>query len=186
MINLEQIETKSIADGIPYVRKQTLALLIDLIKNNNIKSILEIGTGYGYSALGMSCCSTVNKIVTIEKNTDNYLIAKEFLKNTLIQCINTDAFVYEPQQQFDLIFIDGPKSHQEQLVEKYVKYLSKNGLIIIDNIYLKKFTQKTSLTKNQASLVKKIKQFHQWLISHKTFDVKIYDVDDGIAIVKTK
>jgi predicted O-methyltransferase YrrM len=161
MDKLALIKAKSIQDHIPYVRDKTLELIIDLINKNKVKSILEIGTAYGYSAYAMSKCKYVNKVITVEKNVENYRMAIDFLKDSKVNCINFDAFIYAPDLQFDLIFIDGPKSHQEQLVKKYMNYLSNNGFMIIDNIYLKKFEKLPLLSKNQRNLIRKVKQFKE-------------------------
>lgn len=181
---LTQIKQKSIQDKIPIVRDNTLGVINHLISNNGYSSILELGTAYGYSAYYFSLNKQVNKITTIEKDKQRYDIAREFLKtNEKIKLINDDVFLYKPKKQYDLIFVDGPKSHQEKLVDKYLQYLNKNGTMVIDNIYLKKFDDLASLTKNQKNLIIKIKKFREWLISQTKFKTKILDVDDGIAIV---
>jgi predicted O-methyltransferase YrrM len=132
----------------------------------------------------MSLCKSVHKVVTLEKNPNNWTIAKHFLNNVnKIELINTDAFLYTPHDIFDLILLDGPKSHQEELVKKYLDYLSPNGLIIVDNIYLKKITTKTNLNKNQQKLVVKLTNFKRWLIDNKTIQVEFIDVDDGVAFI---
>ena len=94
----------------------------------------------------------------------NYLKAKNFLAgNKKINLVNDDCFDFVPNKKYDLIFIDGPKSHQDQLFLKYSSYLEDNGFIIIDNIFLKKYSSIdfNSLTKNQQHLVKKVKEFQK-------------------------
>jgi predicted O-methyltransferase YrrM len=147
---------------IPHLRDNTLSYIQQYIDTHHVQNILEIGTAYGYSAYGMSLCKSVNMIITLEKNPENYLLAKKMLSNIPhIELNNVDAFVYQPNNIFDLILIDGPKSHQEQLVEHYLKYLNKNGTIIIDNIYLKKFSNKNVLTRNQQNILTKLESFRK-------------------------
>jgi predicted O-methyltransferase YrrM len=156
------IKNKSQVDKIPIVRSQTIELIIKLINQQQYQYILEIGTGYGYSASSMLICKSIKKIITIENNKFNFEIAQYFLKKTLkVTCLNLNAFDYEPQQKFDLIFIDGPKSHQEILVNKCIKYLNNDGCIIVDNIFLNKIRQKNILTKNQRTLLNKVDKFHK-------------------------
>jgi predicted O-methyltransferase YrrM len=51
-------------------------------------------------------------------------------------------------------------------------------------MFLKKFETKWILTKNQLALVKKVKQFNNWLQMNKKYRTKIIDIDDGLAEVK--
>jgi predicted O-methyltransferase YrrM len=37
-------------------------------------------------------------------------------------------------------------------------------------------------TKNQKALSNKVKQFHEWLIKQTWLNIKIINIDDGIAI----
>jgi predicted O-methyltransferase YrrM len=158
---LDEIKTSSEQQNIPIVRSKTIAYIQNLIKENGYKNVLEIGTAYGFSACAMTLCESITKIVTIEKNKNNFEIASNFLKhlNNII-CINADAFLYIPNQKFDLIFIDGPKSHQDILVRKYLNYLNDKGVMVIDNIFLLKFEKLPKLTKNQLHLVERVKEFH--------------------------
>jgi predicted O-methyltransferase YrrM len=157
---LETIKTKCLNDYIPIVIDKTLYLINSLINKNQYKSILEIGTAYGYSAYCFSLNKSIHNITSIEKNKTNYEMASSFLSNQRkIQLINANAFEHNVDETFDLIFIDGPKSHQQELVNKYYQCLNKDGVMIIDNIYLKKFINITNLTKNQKNLINKVNEF---------------------------
>ena len=165
-MTINELKAICINDSIPILRDKTLEYIINIIKENKIKSILEIGTAYGYSSFAFNQIDCVNEILSIEKNKDNYLKAKNFLAgNKKINLVNDDCFDFVPNKKYDLIFIDGPKSHQDQLFLKYSSYLEDNGFIIIDNIFLKKYSSIdfNSLTKNQQHLVKKVKEFQKWL-----------------------
>ena len=123
---------------IPIIREKTAQLIFDFIINKKYQSILEIGTAYGFSTLIWNQIDSIKLIVSVEKNFKNYTVASKFLTNKKkITLINDDAFNYLPNKNFDLIFIDGPKSHQDKLVEKYINYLNDNGIIVIDNLFLK-------------------------------------------------
>lgn len=181
-MNLKEI---CIKDNIPIVRDKTLELIKEIIIKNNYSSVFEIGSAYGYSAVCLSKIDCVSTIVSIEKNISNYKIAKQY-QNSKINFINGNAFDYEPEQKFDFIFIDGPKSHQEKLFDKYQKFLNSNGTIFIDNIYLKKFNNRECLTRNQKNLLNKVNKFREWLTNLKDFSVTIKDLEDGVAIVTKK
>ena len=188
-MTINELKAICINDSIPILRDKTLEYIINIIKENKIKSILEIGTAYGYSSFAFNQIDCVDEILSIEKNKDNYFKAKNFLAgNKKINLVNDDCFDFVPNKKYDLIFIDGPKSHQDQLFLKYSNYLEDNGFIIIDNIFLKKYSSIdfNSLTKNQQHLVKKVKEFQKWLENNNEWNIKILDIDDGVAICHKK
>lgn len=172
---------------IPIIREKTAQLIFDFIINKKYQSILEIGTAYGFSTLIWNQIDSIKLIVSVEKNFENYTVASKFLTNKKkITLINDDAFNYLPNKNFDLIFIDGPKSHQDKLVEKYINYLNDNGIIVIDNLFLKKYAniQFEKLTKNQKKLLIKVNNFRNWLQNNKiNFNFTLYDIDDGVGII---
>ena len=127
-MTINELKVICINDSIPILRDKTLEYIINIIKENKIKSILEIGTAYGYSSFAFNQIDCVDEILSIEKNKDNYLKAKNFLAgNKKINLVNDDCFNFVPNKKYDLIFIDGPKSRQDQLFLKYSSYLEDNG-----------------------------------------------------------
>ena len=51
---LDEIEQRSLEDGIPIIRKPTQALLKFFMEKERPETILEVGTAVGFSALLMS------------------------------------------------------------------------------------------------------------------------------------
>ncbi len=186
-MNLSELKSICKNDNIPIVRDGTILLINRIINQLKIKTILEIGTAYGYSSYAMSLNKSVRKIVTIEKNNLNFLKASFYLKDIKkIKIINGDAFKYQFFNKYDLIFIDGSKSHQDVLFNKLKKCLKRSGIIIIDNIFLKKFSTKKNLTRNQQKLIKKVEDFYKFLQNLKGWFVLIKDIEDGVAIISKK
>ncbi|MDR2654366.1 MAG: hypothetical protein LBB39_03585 [Mycoplasmataceae bacterium] len=183
---VQKIKDSSLKDNIPILRDNTAQTIINIIKDKRYHTYLEIGTAYGYSAALVRKESGIKEVVSIEKNESNFLKAKRFLDNEDVILVNMDAFLYTPSKTYDFILIDGPKSHQELLVSKYLAFLNKDGTMFIDNIFLKKFNEKQNLTKNQKNLVDRVNAFRKWLEQNKDFDCKIYDIDDGYAIITKK
>jgi len=182
---LSQIKKECIEHRIPIIRDKTLDLINKLIQTNQFKNILEVGTAYGYSAAAFSLNPSITSVTTLEKRDDNYLIAIRNLKDfNKIQVINVDANDYETHMLFDLIFIDGAKSHQEIIFNKYIKNLSNVGIMVIDNIFLKKFDDLPILNKRQLKLKQAVKNFYNFLIHQSNYQIEIIDIDDGIAIVR--
>ena len=127
----------------------------------------------------------------MEKNKFNFTFAFNWIKKFSFKKINPiliDAFDYKPNKIYDLIFIDGCKSNQEILFNKYKKYLSINGYIIIDNLFLKKIRNLPfyKRTKNQQKLIDKLDKFINFLENQIEFDFKLIDIDDGVGVLKLK
>ena len=59
MMTLNELKEDSIKNNIPIVKDQVLAKILDVIEKENIKSILEIGSATGYSAINFA---SLNKI----------------------------------------------------------------------------------------------------------------------------
>lgn len=185
---LKTLREICIKDNIPLVRKNTEEFIINFINSNNIQSILEIGTAYGYSCLSFYLNCKLEYIESLEKNPNNYQFAKKYIDELNLQnikIINTDAFEYHPSQNFDLIFIDGPKGRQIELFEKYVQFLKPGGKIIIDNLYLNKIRNidKEARTKSQDKLLEKLDSFVEYLKHLSNYKFELIDIDDGVGVV---
>lgn len=187
--NLVKVYDLCIQDHIPIMRNKTINKLFKLVNKYKKCNILEIGTAYGYSSLFLAQNMNCKKIITLEKNIDNFKKAKRYcLKQKNIEIVNISCFDYEPIQLFDIIIFDGPKSHQDELFEKMNKFLKDDGIIFVDNINFKKFDNAKVLTKNQKKLICKIANFKSYIInlSKKDWKIKIYNKDDGFAVIKRR
>jgi len=182
MINIETIKNVSLKDGIPIIRDNTIKYICNFINEKHYISYLEIGSGYGFSAINIAFNTTIQTIVSLEKDTKRYNKCFEISTNDKIKYINIDAFEYQTNQTFDAILIDGPKSHQDILLEKYIKLLNPNGTIFIDNVYLKKFNRNI-LTPNQKKLIEKNNSFFSWLFKQTKYKTQLVDIDDGLAVI---
>lgn len=156
-----------------------------IINENNLKNLLEIGTGFGFSSLYFAINSNIEKIITIEKNIDNFNFAKKQNKTNKITYLNEDVFFYYSNEKFDCIFIDGPKSNQIKLFEILEKFLNDNGIIIIDNIFLNRVKNKVQ-NKNTFKLLKRNDDFKNYLRDLNNYYVEFIDIGDGIALLKRR
>ena len=111
--------------------------LTTYILKNHVKSILEIGTAIGYSAIMMALVDVNVKITTIERDEVRYLEALKNVKllglEDRITLIYNDAFNVKLDDKFDLIFIDAAKAQSIKFFEIFERNLNCNGAIITDN-----------------------------------------------------
>lgn len=187
---IEQIEKYAKDNRVPIMLPDGIDYLCNYIKDNNIKSILEIGSAIGYSAIRMALVDKEIQITTIEKDEERY---KEALKNISDFNLNSridirleDAMDCNVEGNFDLIFIDASKGHNIDFFNKYKKNLKENGVIITDNLSFHGLVEDESKikTKNQRSLVKKIKLFIDFLDNNPEFSTEYINVGDKISISK--
>lgn len=187
---IEQIEKYAKDNRVPIMLSDGIDYLCNYIKDHNIKSILEIGSAIGYSAIRMALVDNKIQITTIEKDEERY---KEALKNISDFDLNSridirleDAMDCNIEGEFDLIFIDASKGHNIDFFNKYKKNLKENGVIITDNLSFHGLVEDESKikTKNQRSLVKKIKLFIDFLDNNLEFNTEYINVGDKISISK--
>lgn len=189
---LEEIEKYACEERVPIMMKDGIEYLCNYIKENNIKRILEIGSAIGYSSIKMALVNEDIEITTIEKDSKRYSIAvdniNKFNLSKRINIILGDALETEIDGEYDLIFIDASKGNNINFFNKYKKNLSSYGIIITDNLLFHGLVRDESLikTKNQRGIVRKIKQFVEFLDNNTEFETEYLDVGDGIAISRRK
>lgn len=187
---IEQIEKYAKDNRVPIMLSDGIDYLCNYIKDNNIKSILEIGSAIGYSAIRMALVDNEIQITTIEKDEERYKKAlkniSDFDLNSRIDIRLEDAMDCNIEGEFDLIFIDASKGHNIDFFNKYKKNLKENGVIITDNLSFHGLVEDESKikTKNQRSLVKKIKLFIDFLDNNLEFNTEYINVGDKISISK--
>lgn len=189
---MKELEIYAKENNIPIMQKDGILYLIEYIKENNIKNILEIGSAIGYSSLMMASINDNIKVTTIEKDKERYNIAcdniKKYHKEKQISIINEDASIVELDDKYDLIFIDAAKGKNILFFEKFKNNLKEDGTIITDNLSFHNLVEDPSLvkTKNQRGIVNKIKLFIDFLNNNEEFTTVFVPVGDKIAISKRR
>ena len=189
---MRELEEYAKINNIPIMQKDGILYLINYIKENNIKNILEIGSAIGYSSIMMASIDSDIRITTIERDRDRYDLAvsniKKYNLDNQINIIYGDAVDIDINGMYDLIFIDAAKGKNIFFFEKYKNNLVKRGTIITDNLSFHGLVEDNSLirTKNQKGIVNKIKDFISFLDNNDEFDTEYIPVGDKIAISKRR
>ena len=190
MGSITNLEIYAKENNVPIIQKEGLNFLIEYIKQNNVKTILEIGTAIGYSSINMALVSDDIQITTIERNEKMYKQAikniKDFNLENRINVIYGDALDTVVQGKYDLIFIDAAKAQYIKFFEKYKQNLQMNGTIITDNLNFHGLAlhPEEIHSKNLKALVRKINNYKDFLINNKEFNTTFYEIGDGIAVSK--
>ena len=190
MVHIRELEEYAKINNVPIMMKDGIEFLTQYIKENNVKTILEIGSAIGYSAIKMALVDKSIKVTTIERDTNRFNEAvkniKEFNLENQIEIINADALEYEDDKQYDLIFIDAAKAQYIKFFEKYKTNLKQEGTIISDNLDFHGLVKNPELTSNRNTkqLVRKINTYIEFLKENKEFKTEFISLGDGIGISK--
>lgn len=196
MKTYDDIESYALKRNIPVMQKEGILFLIEQLQKIQAKSLIEIGSAVGYSALMMVSNVEGLKIDTIELNEERYNEAVSNIQlyhyENQIEIYLDDALTFDcdklKYKMYDCLFIDAAKAQYQKFFEKYVPYVKKNGIIIVDNLdfHGMVFDIEHIKNRNTKQLVKKIKRFKDWIFNHEDYDVHYYQVGDGICVIKRK
>ncbi|MDR6301248.1 O-methyltransferase [Mesonia maritima] len=105
------------------------------------KTILEIGTYTGYSALCLAEGMQKNgKLITIDKNEELEDFQKKYFdqsewKNQIQQKVgNALNIIPKLEEKFDLVFIDADKQNYPNYFELILPKMNSGGIILSDNV----------------------------------------------------
>ncbi len=182
--NIKQV---SIRDNIPIIEDDVLDFLLFYLSHLKADNILEIGTGYGFSASIFRKMFPSAKITTVERKEENYKMAKELLDGMDINTVYSDAaeYIKSRKEGIDLLFLDGAKSHYKELF-LLAKRLFKSGSIIIsDNIYARGITFGEIVVKRNMTIKRNMNSFIDEIFSDEYYSYLI-PIGDGLAITRIK
>lgn len=205
-ISLSLIEnTAKLCDdlNVPRINHITGQVLSTIVMLKKPKSILEIGSGGGYSLLWMSkTMSDLCTIDSIEIDSDRAKMAKKFIKGANLQkrvnvvCDDALKWIKKQKNNYDLIFIDAKKSHYLAYLKECEPLLSDSGVIIFDDTwYWEKHNQKQNQSKDKNDVVKVLfelkskqsfKQLHDFLDSNEFYQVSHIHVGNGLTVLQKK
>lgn len=178
--------------NVPIVTKEVAEYLKFIVRSNNIKNVLEVGTAIGYSGILMAKEIEKNngKLYTIEIDEERYNLAQEnFKKSGLknIVSIKGDAIeeIKKIDENFDFVFIDASKGHYLEFFEDSYKLLNKNGIIFIDNIMFRGYLYK-EYPKRFKTIVRRLNEFIEYLYSREGGEFVLLPFGDGIGLFRKK
>ena len=188
---IRNMKEYALENNVPIMTEGGINYLMKYIRKNNIKRILEVGTAIGYSSILMCSVDEEITVTTIERDEKRYLEALKNIKKAnyedRINLIYKDALDVNLDEEYDLIFIDAAKAQNRNFFERYEKNLSKDGTIITDNMNFHGLVNKdleSIESRNLRQLVRKVKEYREFLENNKEFSTEFYDIGDGIAVSK--
>ncbi|MGG3738822.1 O-methyltransferase [Aeribacillus pallidus] len=190
-----EMEQYAKEQNVPIMESVGMEALLQFLRLQQPKTILEIGTAIGYSALRMAYALPNTTVVTIERDKKRYEEALLYIQRSdasdRVKPIFGDALeVFDTVKEwgpFDAIFIDAAKGQYQKFFELYERLLTSEGSIYSDNVLFKGLVVAEEFdNKRIKQLVKKIRAYNEWLMHHPSYHSIILPVGDGIAISKKR
>ncbi|PTJ98126.1 O-methyltransferase [Mammaliicoccus sciuri] len=192
--NIDELRHYAEQYNVPIMDKISTEFVKQLIRIKDVKSILEIGTAIGYSAMHFASCDASINVWTIERKEEMYEQAisniKDFGYESQINVIFSDALeafeLLPTDKSFDMIFIDAAKAQSQKFFELYEPLLKDDGIIITDNILYHGFVSDIEIVRNRnvKQMVKKVQKYNDWLMNHDKYKTTLINIGDGMAISK--
>lgn len=163
---------------VPIISEELGKLLMLLIKAKKPKTILEIGSGIGFSTTFLIEACKGNKLITIEASKDNVKIMAPLFKKARLDknftLINDKAQNFLPTCpiHWDFVFLDAAKDEYLKIFDITWPKMNKDSIMIIDNM----------LTYRQKKETDKLKFFRDY-ISENVPNSLILKIDTGIGIL---
>ncbi len=194
MFDISKLEDYASINSIPIMQKEGIEFLISKLNESSAKSLLEIGSAIGYSAIMLADNVPGLKVETIELDDGRYC---EAVKNITEAGLGDrviihadDALLLDTNNlvlgEYDVLFIDAAKAQYQRFLEKYEPFIKEDGYIVVDNLDFHGmiFDIDNIKNRNTKQLVKKIKRFKDWLENNPAYETKYYNIGDGIVISK--
>jgi len=172
-----------------HLQGRFLSMVSALVKP---KSILEIGTYTGYSALCLAeGLAEEGKLITIDVNPELEDLVNHFVKEAgfenKIQMIIGDAYqiIRTLPQTFDLVFIDADKASYSKYFDLVIEKVPSGGIILADNVlWSGKVVDEKSLAKDKDTQF--IDAFNKKVQADPRVEAVLLPLRDGMMVLRKK
>ena len=170
---------------------QFMAFLVRLI---DARSIIEVGTFTGYSALTMAlatnadakivCCDISEKWTNIAKTYWARAGVEHKIELRLAPALNTlKQLLTEAKGCYDFAFIDADKTNYDSYYEHCLELIRPGGVIAIDNIL---WGGKVADTSQQDDDTQAIRALNKKLGIDERIELSIVPIGDGLTLARKR
>ncbi|HAM53305.1 MAG TPA: O-methyltransferase [Nitrospiraceae bacterium] len=167
----------------PIVDRLVGRLLFVLTKLKNPKLIVELGSGFGYSAYWFARALEKGRVVLIDTLQDNIDYAKKTFQQARLAHkaefrVGNAIERAKDYNNIDILFIDIDKHQYLEAVQKLLANLNDNALIIADN----SLWHGRVVGKKRDRDTVGIRKFNEYLFSHRDFFTTVLPLRDGVLV----
>ncbi len=182
LTEMEEIAKKK---NFPIVGPLVGRLLAQLTLLTKAKRILELGSGFGYSAYWFAKAAGENgRVICTDGEASNRERALEYLKRGGIinrvdfRVGNALEIIDELDGQFDIILNDIDKEDYPEALQKGVPRLKRGGLLITDNV----IWSGRVLERNPDKSTQAILEFNKLIYESRELWTTIIPLRDGVSV----
>ena len=189
---LKELEEFARRENIPIIPHETVAFFRLFLQTMQPKSILEIGTAIGFSALLMAEQVPDARITTIDRNEEMIGFAKEnfarYDQRNQITLLEGDAvdLLEHIEQRFDLIFMDSAKSKYIVFLPEVLKRLEVGGVVILDDIFQGGDVARDimEVRRGQRTIYRGLQRLFDATLDHPGLTASLIPLGDGILMIR--
>ena len=180
--------------NLPIIHNEVGQFIKLMIKQSNVKSILEIGTNVGYSSIFFShVMNFEGKVVTLERSEKFYQEAVRNIKNFNLEK-NIEVHFGDATEildtiegSFDMAFIDAAKSYYKLFFDKACERMKSGGIIISDNVlYQGMIASDELVVRRKKTLVRNLRNYLEYISHDDRFITSVLPLGDGLAVTLLK
>ncbi len=188
---LNRIEKEALETYVPIIRRETQSFLRTLLAAAKPKSILEVGTAVGFSALLMAQYSPADThITTIEKYEKRIPIARENFRRAgredQITLLEGDAadILKELTGTYDFIFMDAAKGQYIHFLPDILRLLAPGGILLSDNVLQDGdiIESRFAVERRDRTIHSRMREYLYTLTHHPAFTTSVLPVGDGMTL----
>ena len=192
---LNEIEKFALETQVPIIRRSMQSLLKFLLKFTKPKSILEVGTAIGFSALLMSEYAPEDcHITTIEKYEKRIPIAKENFRKAgredRITLLEGDAteILRELEGTYDVIFMDAAKGQYIHFLPDVLRLLAPDGFLFSDNVLQDGdvLESRFAVTRRNRTIHSRMREYLTMLTHTPELTTSVIPIGDGVSLTMKK
>lgn len=188
----KEMETFAKEYKVPIINENGRKVFIEIVQKYKPQRVLEIGTAIGYSALLTAYYGNEKvKITSLELDEERAKQAQTFIDKSIykdnIQIILGDAGVniqkLNPEEKFDMIFIDAAKGQYPDYLKKVLPLLSEHGIILADNVLFRGYVMSEEKPpRRYKTIVKRLREYIALVSDKEKFTTQIFENGDGLAL----
>jgi caffeoyl-CoA O-methyltransferase len=182
---LRDMEAYGYRRNFPMIGPLVGRLLYQLACGVKAKCIIELGSGFGYSAIWFAMAvGAKGHLILTDTDASNRDTALEFFKRAKLKCSieyhvgDALAITKEISQKCDILLNDIDKQDYPKTIPIAAKLVRKDGLFITDNLI---WSGKV-MNARQDNQTRAIVDFTRRLYKDKRFFTTIMPIRDGVAI----
>lgn len=157
------------------VPHETGEFLNKLIREKDMKRVLEVGTSIGYSGIWIAeaLSHTNGKLYTLESHNERFNKAKKHFAEAEVTKYITQLKGHAPDieipDMFDLLFLDATKAEYVSYIKTFLFHMKKGGMIVADNA---------------LSHRKELAQYEKYIFNSPQLKSELLEIGTGIFVTE--